>query len=193
MGNKRAEAEFAKMCAHHNIWAHKWRDVRYCPHCQKPIFMTKRMEGPDTGKDEEQRAIIDYLIFVGSAPHWIEVKGQPILARFNFVDIQPHQRRFMDDWIDRGVGAWLYLQMGARKDPRSGGRFAWLIYWPEYLRVEEELLQSRKSINLEQALELFRKDMALEWQVGTGWVIPEGHFLVSLHPYTLTLPSLYSR
>lgn len=166
MKRKRDESEFKKLMTSLDIWAHKWSDVRRCPRCHAPIYVTQRIEGEE---EEEKSSIVDYLIFVGAIPAWVECK-QTGTNTFPLDYIQPHQIRFMNDWTERGLQNWLFLLMGEGRAPR--GRWGYLIPWQEWTeKVSEEKL-GRKSLTAAEAAILFGH---CELVYKGGWSLPPGH------------------
>lgn len=193
MAVKQAEADFAKLCARHHIWAHKWRDVSYCPNCHKPIFMTTHEDVHD-GR-EVAGSIVDYLVFTGKQPHWVECKGKGGDTRLALSDINPKQRSFLMDWMLREVPVWLFVTLGNGMAPTK--RSAWLIPWSIFIYVEEVWCQEMKSIPWQATARktdiISMEDMferyELTWLVG-GWSIPETHPMATDFG-ALTLPPLY--
>lgn len=186
MAVKQAEADFARLCSTNNIWCHKWTDVMYCPNCHRPIFMTQHTDQRDQGP--HQQSIVDYLIFTGSQPHWVECKGKGGDIRFDFADLSEKQRDFLNSWTDRGVPCWLFLTMGEGKAPV--GRRAWMIPWEYYLVTEEDIVRDRKSLSFVAAsIEL--RNFELEWgERGVGWTFPHTHLMKQSYHIDL-LPPLY--
>ena len=185
MRRKVSEAEFAKLCARYNIWAHKWRDVHYCPNCNKPIF-PKRVEQEDTRSDEAQESIIDYLCFILDQPIWVEVKGKHNMTSWPFNDMNEKQRNFLRSWNRRGVAATMFLAFGPGPAPNRG---AWWIPYPEFADHCNLLRQTRKSIPYQYAVENFTH-YRLEWSDG-GWEIPRDTWIRENFTNVLKLPSLY--
>lgn len=182
---KKAEVEFKLFCNRYNIWAHKWRDVSYCPNCRKPIF-PRRTDAADASAIKE--SIVDYLIFIGDQPAWIECKGKPDAIRLNHSDLAPHQREFLTNWTKRGVDCWLFVLLGKGKLPN---RKAWLIPWMHYLLAEE--LCKKKSFSYEEMYNPFAIT-ELVWgkgEKGYGWMLLNDHPFVVDYPGVLTLPPLY--
>jgi penicillin-binding protein-related factor A (putative recombinase) len=194
MAVKQAEADFAKLCARYNIWCHKWTDVRYCPNCHKPIFVTKRTDQQDNDP-ETQQSIVDYLIFTGSQPHWVECKGKGGDTRLALSDINPKQRNFLSSWDDKGVPVWLFVTLGDGAAPRK--RSAWLIPWSMFIFIEETWCSDMKSIpwqvtgrktdiiSMEDSFEYYE----LAWDNG-GWIFPNSHIMIANFRVD-KLPSLY--
>ena len=195
---KQAEADFKSLCTRNNIWAKKWDDVRHCPHCHRLIFMTQRVNDQDLlRQEEEQESIVDYLIFTGNTPHWVECKGMGGSTRLALSDIKPKQRNFLQSWTDKGVECWLFVTLGDGRAPR--GRKAWLIPWSSFRVVEMEICEPHnlKSLlwrspagpNQEHSMsELFKRE-ELVWK-DSNWAFPETHYMVVSHG-VLTLPKLY--
>jgi hypothetical protein len=186
MANKQSESDFATLCGKNNIWCHKWRDVMYCPNCHRPIFMTQHTDQRD--QSATPQSIVDYLIFTGKVAHWVECKGKGGDVRFDFADLNPKQRSFLNDWSDKGVPCWLFLTFGEGKAPN--GRKAWMIPWEYYLVVESDIAKDRKSLSWVAAtVEL--KHFELEWgERGVGWVFPHTHLMKQIYHVDL-LPPLY--
>ena len=176
---KQAEREFATLCAHYHIWAHKWRDVSRCPHCGKLLFVTKR--------NTSGESIVDYLAFINDLPIWVECKGGLSTNRFDFADLKEHQRRFMNSWTQRKVGCWLFLLMGSEKAPN---REAWLIPWSLYTVAENALfLRGKKSFSMED-MESFFYYCKLVWHDGQ-WIIPTpASAFTDMYPQVHDLPEL---
>lgn len=201
MSTKVAEADFAKMCARLNIWCHKWSNIRVCPSCGFKIF--KRLSAEEDMRPEESReTIVDYLIFLGSYPSWVECKGQPGQERLPFKDIDPKQRNFLNSWTDRKVSSMLFLTLGNGR-PAPKGRKAWLFPWWHWLSFEQEwIADGMKSIpwaptkfkaDTYTLSDEVYKDYELVWDYG-GWMIPETHILVMFYKATvdiLHMPPLY--
>lgn len=177
---KVSEVDFCKLCAFYNIWAHKWTDVRFCPVCKSPIYSNRT----DKNDGREIRSsIIDYLIFIGDKPMWVECKGRSGDTNFPFKELELHQRQFLADWTSRGVDCAIFLTFGPGRAPK--GRHAWLIPWWNWEAIERSLYP-RKSIPFDyEPLEWYR----LEWD--RGWKIPYNFWLVNRYPNILNLPSLY--
>lgn len=166
MKRKRDESEFKKMMTSLGIWAHKWTDVRRCPRCGAPIHVTQRMEEND---EEEKQSIVDYLIFVGTIPAWVECK-QTGTNSFSLNLIQPHQIEFMDDWTRKGLQNWLFLLIGSGRAPKR--RWAYLIPWQEWRDKISEKQLGRKSLTAAEAAVLFG-DYGLAYR--GGWNMNVGH------------------
>lgn len=190
---KESESEFARMCAKLNIWCKKWQDVRYCPNCRKPIFMTRRTDVHDT---EQTESIVDYLIFMGAVPMWVECKGKPGHARFPLGEITVKQAQFQLSWIERGVKTSLFVSFGPGRAP--AGRGAWWIDWIAWRSAAKLLLQhNQKSLPWNPEMLLPREVLSMDsfsawqltWQDG-GWTVPHGHPYYQL---VAELPSLYLR
>jgi hypothetical protein len=193
MGKKQAESDFARLCSTNNIWCHKWTDVMYCPGCHRPIFMTQHTDQKDTG--EVQQSIVDYLIFTGKQPHWVECKGKGGDTRLTLTDINPKQRAFLNDWSNREVPCWLFVTLGDGAAPKH--RSAWLIPWDMFVFQESTWCQEMKSIpwhvtgrkndivNMEDMFERYE----LLWNEG-GWTFPVFHIMRALYHVDL-LPPLY--
>lgn len=191
MANKQAEADFIKMASRYNIWAHKWQDVRYCPNCRKPIFMTKRMEG----EDDQKASIVDYIIVTGNVLHWVECKGKGNHNRLPFKEIEPHQRRFMDSWMEKDVDCWLFVTLGNGKRAPAG-RKAWFIPWGAYKYTEEKAVVEAGQKSFSWIPTKFKADVfdmtefdryELHWVEG-GWSIPFDH---PFYPHVEDLEPLY--
>lgn len=175
MARKQAEAEFARMCKRLGIWAHKWMDVRVCPRCRLPLFVTNRDDG-----QEEMGNIVDYLIFIGSQVSWVEVKGMPGHTRLPFSEISDKQRDFLDSFTSRHIRCFLFISLGDGRAPV--GRKSWLVEWEHYLSTERNaVFCGQKSLNwIENNRTADRYTMQdltaweLTWIQG-GWTIPEDH------------------
>jgi hypothetical protein len=162
------------MCSHHNIWAHKWPDVRRCPHCNKLMFVTANRT-----TDSTQETIVDYLIYTGRY-HWIECKGGGTEHLFSLNSITQPQHNFMDSWVKRGEACWLFVLMGTGPWPN---RAAWLVSWIAYTRMEEAMIEDgKKSFSLKYDCSF--NDISprfsfpsyeLSWQSNVGWTIPPTH------------------
>lgn len=181
---KESEAEFRKMCRKLNIWCHKWGDVRVCPRCGTKLFTSR--------EDVPNESIIDYLMFIGDTPAWVECKGLPGHTLLPFSEIKEKQRNFLNSWMDRGVWTFLYLSLGTGNAPK--GRKAWLIPWARYIEEEGKVigrvsLPWQTSGNQPGLAQIFWQ-WELLWQNG-GWTIPMTSPLVYLFPKILSLPSLY--
>lgn len=187
MGSKHAEKEFASLCSKYNIWAHKWRDVQYCPHCRKPIFMTKHVHEDDGRPPEEQESIVDYLAFFGAIPVWVECKGKTKTTSWPFADMGVRQRNFLKSWVDRNVEATVYLSFGPGRAPN--GRGAWWIPYPDFSVICNKILKERLSISYQMAVDELSY-YALVWDNGE-WKFPETHALNLRYPGLLELPPLY--
>jgi penicillin-binding protein-related factor A (putative recombinase) len=192
---KIAESDFAEMCARHNIWCHKWQDVRYCPNCRKPIFITKRTDNMDSQRPNEvQESIVDYLIFTGGIPHWVECKGTNGQTRLRIDDINPKQVNFLNSWIDRGVRCWLFVTLGDGRAPNS--RHAYLIDWNAWLdtaracqewdQISLPWMETGRKGDYYNLYDSFRSYF-LDWD--KGWVIPSDHPIYKL---VEGLPKLYA-
>lgn len=179
MATKQAEREFVKMAASLNWWCHKWEDVRYCPNCHSPIYMTKRDQAV------EGESIVDYLVFMGWLPMWIECKGQPGDTRIAFKDITPKQIDFLVSFNGRKVLSALFITLGKR----IPDRFAWLISigaWNEAVIKAEA--NGAKSFNYKKDMDIF-EPYKLVWENGQ-WKVSETHPLVTKYPFILSLPPL---
>lgn len=181
---KEAEREFKTLCNRHNIWAHKWTDVRFCPNCRKPIFQSR--------EDVEGESIIDYLCFVKSTPVWVECKGKPGHNLLPHNEISEKQRDFLSSWTDRSVWTFLFVTLGKGRAPT--GRFAWLIPWRYYLEKEEINAYYRKSWTVEESMnEPGMRQVFWQYQLawdGGGWEIPQSSSIVNIFPSILSLPPL---
>jgi len=179
---KQAEEDFASMCALYNIWAHKWDDVTTCGVCGSLIHKTKRVDGND-GRTV-RASIVDYLIFVGNKPLWVECKGRLNTTNFPFSEIELHQRQFLHSWQDKGVDCALFLIAGLGKAPN---RKAWFIPWSKWDEIEASLAP-RKSLPWSASLYNYR----LIWERG-GWKIPFDTWFANAYPDVFCLPSLYEK
>lgn len=199
---KPAEREFTKFASNLHWWVHKFQDVRYCPNsvvcencghrqiCGQPIFMTDRDQAIET------ESIVDYLIFLGDKPFWIECKGKPGQTRFNFNEITDKQNSFLDDFtFGRGVLCALFITLGTK----IPDRYAWLIsWWTWRMKVWEAEDKGLKSFNYQISNRKQDKEMDMElfepykliWQTNVGWTMPRDHALVKAYPYVLNLPPL---
>jgi penicillin-binding protein-related factor A (putative recombinase) len=192
MGTKQAENEFTALCRQYNLWCHKWRDVSFCPHCKKPIFMTARKDETDTRQIRE--SIVDYLVFVGAYPTWVECKGKSGQSRFAFADLYPHQRQFLTSWQNREVATWIFLTFGPGRVPHD--RKAWLIPINAFLGFEKFYVQDtgRKSVSFDDAVfyfNLFELDWGSHDNGRGGWLLPPTHMFIQAYPEALILPPLY--
>lgn len=190
--NKQAESDFTAFCKEHRIWAHKWRDVSYCPNCRKPIFVTTRTDRNDTRAVRE--SIVDYLIFIGEKATWVECKGKGGQSRFDFKDLAPHQRQFLVSWQDRGLVTWLFLTFGPGRVPHD--RRAWLMPINAFLGFEKFYTEEtgRKSVSFDDAV-FFLEELELKWgkyrNNSGGWLMPVTHLFVQSYPEVTLLPPLY--
>jgi len=179
---KQAEADFAKLCKRHNIWAHKWKDVMHCPNCRRPIFMTKHTDAGDKRSEEEQESIVDYLIFTTRGAAWVECKGVGGHTRLPLKEISQKQRNFLRGFEARGVPCWLFITLGDGRAPK--GRKAWLIPWETWTFQEEDLfvhydMKSVPWMATGRKADVFNMSgcfpsYEMEWNDG-GWTIPESH------------------
>lgn len=187
MTRKLAEKEFAQLCARNNIWAHKFGDVRKCANCGQLVFPKRTSEADE----KYQESIVDYLIFVGNEPGWVECKGRLGLTAFPFAEVNQRQRSFMSSWERRGVKCFIFLSFGPGGYPNRG---AWLMPWWAYLLLEQDLMENdlRVSVPYTFFQELKRNPWELEWKAG-GWSIPRNHQLLTIFPKILELPSLYDQ
>jgi hypothetical protein len=156
--------------------------------------MTRHTDAKDAQRpDEIQQSIVDYLIFTGSQPHWVEVKSSDD-NRLNFKEITHKQNNFMESWVKRGVLCWLFLTLGSGRAPE--GRSAWLIawdYWQEMMKfsIDHGMKSTPWRVAMKgdvQSLETVAHDYQLEWLFGEGWTIPTKHYI---YPYIEGLRPLY--
>lgn len=177
MDRKEAEKQFAQLCKRHNIWAHKWADVRICANCGKPVFVTTH---------GEIESIVDYLVYTNRYI-WTECKGlSDNYPTFPFADITDRQRAFLDSWTRRGEPAYLFLLMGKGKIP---DRFAWWVNWLTWRKWEEHIkaTEDRVSVTVDMMLGSFSMShWQMEWRNG-GWEVGPNHIL---YPDVLSLPPL---
>lgn len=171
---KQDEKEFASMCAHHKWWAHKWADIP-----------SERAGDNPTG------TIVDYLIWIGSKPAWVECK-QEHGGRLNFRQFSSSQVRFMKSFMKRDVQCWLFLLMGSGRAPM--GRAAYLIPWREFADVAKLFKEAgKKSMPWKKNrqsgnwnAEYFFFKHRLDWQ--GGWRLPIDHIFTSWFPDCFSQP-----
>jgi penicillin-binding protein-related factor A (putative recombinase) len=175
------------MCSLLNIWAKKWQDVRYCPYCKRPIFITNRTEGQNNIPEEEKESIIDYLIFTGYLPHWVECKGRPGQMRLPYKEISQKQRNFLNSWTERGVSCWLFILLGKGRAPT--GKFAWLIPWGVFSYDEDNIHADDKSLSIDDMHTDYGK-YELVWVPKTGFTVPLGHIF---YDFCRDLPPLWEK
>jgi penicillin-binding protein-related factor A (putative recombinase) len=171
MAAKIAEMEFKQLANRLGWWSHKWQDVRYCPNCHQPIFVTRRMQG----EAEQRSSIVDYLVFIGSTPMWVECKGGHV-DRIAFNELEDHQKRFLADWEKRGVEAWLFFLIGknrinAKMKPRKAYFFPYYI-WEQ---IEHQISDNRKSLNYD-LMQIYLGEYELVFESGS-WLIPTTHVM----------------
>jgi len=182
---KESEQDFRNMCKRLNIWAHKWADLRVCPKCHTKLFASR--------EDVPDESIIDYEIFIGSTPAWVECKGKPGHTLLPFTEISPKQRNFLTSWMLRDVWSFLFVTLGDGNAPR--GRQAWLIPWYIYTQAEDHYGTARVSWPWKQqgvypGFNQVFWEYELTWVKG-GWTIPPTSPMLGYFPDILTLPSLY--
>ena len=175
---KQAEVDFTQLCARYNIWRKKWQDVRNCPWCRKPIFITKRQDG----FEEAPASIVDYLCIIEGRVHWVECKGKGDHNRLPLNEISFEQNMFMNTWSGNNVPCWLYVTLGdGRRAPV--GRKAWLIEWDFWYRfqysVEQAGMKSIPWIATGRKADIYNMTdgcdgYELRWVEG-GWQIPVTH------------------
>jgi hypothetical protein len=175
MERKQAEADFANMIGRMStlyegaLWAHKWADMRACPHCGQLLY-----------KVEDN---VDYTMIVGNIAGLVECKQDE--ERFRWADegvgIRPGQRAWLNEWQLQRRPSWLFLEMGDGRAPKD--RNAWLIWWPVWLMHEGTLeLGEKKSLAWREtrqsgglnAVSLLA-DWQLDWVPNQGFVIPGKH------------------
>jgi penicillin-binding protein-related factor A (putative recombinase) len=186
MRRKQAEEEFATLCSIYNIWAHKWRDVSYCPNCHRPVFMTIRKTPSEEKENDYLQNIVDYLCFIDWIPMWVECKqGERDGSTFPFTAITDKQVEFMRSWNKRQHHFPMVFLLMADKGGRApDGRSAYFMNWATF---DESLtrtqLAGHKSWPYRETnqsgiynTEFLFKDFKLEWRNGT-WNIPESNVL----------------
>ena len=188
MTRKLSEQEFASLCAKLNIWCHKWRDVMTCPICHQPIFATNRTDS------SEQTSIVDYIIFIGSMPMWVECKGTNGHNRLPFNEFEVKQVNFLKSWQERDVATSIFVTLGPGRAPN--GRKAWWMDWAAFRSAAKLCLQeNQKSLAWSEEDRLDREIMSMDqfgiwelvWESG-GWTIPEAH---PYYEMMKGLPALY--
>jgi hypothetical protein len=160
---KISEAMLVKLLKGNKVWVHKWQDMRICARCGAPIFVTNH-------NDVLGESIVDYLAFTDGTPHWIECKGTPRTKIFSFSKITEKQRSFLTSFAERNVSCWLFLVMGINNS-RS---VSLLIDWTDYLAVEKQLLNKRKSFSYPGVETLFSNYLLLNAPKGL-LKIPDNH------------------
>ena len=167
---KKAEARVRDLTNHYEWYKHKYGDVRYCIHCQKPLPKTER--APD--------------FYVSQIGDWIEAKNNDATGSWRCAEImeggeRSGQREFLNE-----NGGWLFIELADGNAPVNAS--AYLIDWDSWLHVVEPILihNDMKSIRRETthnndasirrlgADELLYR-WKLDWEAGTGWFIPYGH------------------
>ena len=182
MQKKQSESDFAKMMGELQrktdgfIWAHKWADIRFCPHCHGMLYKTENN--------------VDYQLVVGPYVGLVECKQDSL--RFSFADpekgIRNNQRELLNKAESFSRKSWLFLELGDGRAPKA--REAWLIPWVYWVFIEQTIFQNnnRKSIawkkskrsegaNTEDLLKLWK----LEWVQNEGFKIPKDHIFWEIY------------
>lgn len=191
MSIKVAESEFAALCSRYNIWCHKWQNIEVvkCPFCGKVHNLFKSTKNPnDKRPDDQQETIVDYEVFIGSAPLWVECKGRHNTTSWPFSDMTTKQRNFLHSWTERGVMSCVFLLIGPGDAPRD--RWAFLVPYLRFKETCNRLIEGEiKSLNWKVALQEW-SFYQLDWNKGE-WAIPKDGWLASFYPNVLDLPPLF--
>lgn len=169
MPAKQAEVRVRDWTNRRGYFHHKYGDVRYCIHCNKPL--PKSEKAPD--------------FFVGVVGTWVEAKNNDKDGTWAWSEIaeggsRANQREFLKE-----NGGWLFIELGAGKAPN--GKSAYLLPFKSWMKeIEPVLIQAgMQSIRKETT---FNKDGSIRrlgadsllakyrlvWEQG-GWEPPIGH------------------
>jgi hypothetical protein len=122
---------------------------------------------------EKAQSFADYLV----AFSWADVEAKQGGESWAINDFSPTQLKVMHETHE----GWLFLELGMGSAP--SGRGAWLVYWPEWERIQEELEGKgvgslRFEASPKSRMPLAKDELKgweLEWKDG-GWAIPDNHY-----------------
>lgn len=165
MSRKKAEEGARSLFKRYGYFWHKYGDVRYCIHCQKPL--PKSEKAPDYA--------------TAAIATWVECKNSNNTDRWPWKEIyidgpRSEQRNFLIE-----NGGWLYILLGPHDEIITHWS-AFLVPFDEWVAIVEPILLEYNMSSIGQhasrgkpgADELLAK-YKLEYVRGTGFTIPKGH------------------
>lgn len=177
LDRKQSEKELGEAFRSAGFQVQKQRDRGYanCPQCHRPITKCPNCNGH--ALLEKAKTLPDFLI----APFHIFVECKQGHDSWPITDFSTIQVERLNEQARIGEMAYFFLLMGDGK-VTTGGRRAWLVHWPDWVQVQQELLKGGiKSLRFEDSTRsrmptagYILEGWELEWKNG-AWRIPANH------------------